>query len=132
MYDTKQLKYDVAVIGGGPGGIPAAIAAARMGMKVVLVERNAFLGGAAASGLGILGYIDRQGNRVLGGIAQEFIDRLIEVGGATGHYRCPVHNSITPINPDLFKIIAVKMCNEAGVDILFSNELLDVKVETAK
>jgi len=42
MYDTKQLKYDVAVIGGGPGGIPAAIAAARMGMKVVLVERNAF------------------------------------------------------------------------------------------
>lgn len=37
MYDTKQLKYDVAVIGGGPGGIPAAIAAARMGMTTALL-----------------------------------------------------------------------------------------------
>ncbi len=132
MNNTKQLKYDVAVIGGGPGGIPAAVAAARMGLKVILVERNAFLGGAAASGLGILGYIDRQGNKALGGIAQEIIDRLTEIGGATGHYQCPVHNSITPINPDLFKIVAVQMCTEAGVDILFNNELLEVMVDNGK
>ena len=35
----KQLNFDVAVIGGGPGGIPAAIAAARQGAKVLLVEK---------------------------------------------------------------------------------------------
>jgi hypothetical protein len=132
MNRLVQKKYDVAVIGGGPGGLPAAIAAARMGSKVVLVERNAFLGGAAASGLGILGYIDRHGNPALGGIAQEIINRLTEIGGALGHYRCPVHNSITPISPDLFKIIAVEMCEQAGVDILFNNELLDVQVDNGK
>lgn len=120
---------DVAVIGGGPGGLPAAIRAARMGKKVLLVERNSFLGGTAASGLGILGYLDRSGNKALGGIAQELIDRLTACGGAIGHYRCPVHNSITPVSPDWVRIVAVEMCREAGVEILFNNELLDATVE---
>lgn len=129
MNKTVQLTYDIAVIGGGPGGIPAAIAAARMGKQVILVERNSFLGGAAASGLGILGYLDREGNQALGGIAQEMIDRLAGYGGAEGHYICPVHNSITPISSELFKIVALEMCMEAGVKVLFQQELLDVTVK---
>ena len=43
--------YDVIVVGGGPGGCPAAIAAARGGAKVLLVERYGFLGGMATAGL---------------------------------------------------------------------------------
>ncbi|GAA1290648.1 FAD-dependent oxidoreductase [Brachybacterium alimentarium] len=125
----KTTDYDVAVIGGGPGGLPAAIAAARDGARTVLVERTAALGGAAASGLGILGYLDRSGNKALGGIAQEVIDRLMAIGGSPGHFRCPVHNSITPVSPDLVKIVAVQMCQEAGVDILFEHELLEVDVD---
>lgn len=124
--------YDIAVIGGGPGGIPAAIAAARRGKRVILVERNSFLGGAATSGLGILGYLDREGNKALGGIAQELIDRLQHMHGALGHFRCPVHNSISPVSPECFKIVAVEMCREEGVDILFNNELLDVDVENER
>ena len=84
---------DVAVIGGGPGGLAAAVCSARMGKKTILVERNGFLGGTATSGLGILGYLDRQGKKALGGFAQELIDRLANYGGAIGHYPCPVHNS---------------------------------------
>ena len=42
---------DVVVCGGGPGGLPAAIAAARHGAKVVLIERYGFLGGLATAGL---------------------------------------------------------------------------------
>lgn len=129
MVKIVEKNYDVAVVGGGPGGIPAAIAAARRGHKVILVERNAFLGGAAASGLGILGYLDKEGNKALGGIAQELIDRLEKMHGALGHYRCPVHNSISSISPECFKIVAVEMCKEAGVDILFNSELIDVQVE---
>ena len=125
----NAVSYDVAVIGGGPGGLPAAIAAARAGARTILVERTAVLGGAAASGLGILGFLDRAGNPALGGIAQEVVDRLAARGGSPGHFRCPVHNSITPISPDLLKIIAVQMCQEAGVDLLFENELLDVGVD---
>lgn len=125
----NHTKYDVAVIGGGPGGLSAAIAAARAGARTVLVERTSALGGAAASGLGILGYLDRSGNKALGGIAQELIDRLMAIGGSPGHFRCPVHNSITPVSPDLVKIVAVQMCQEAGVDILFDHELLGVDVD---
>ncbi len=43
--------YDVAVIGGGPGGVCAALAAAKNGMKVLLAERYGFLGGMATAGL---------------------------------------------------------------------------------
>lgn len=125
----NAVTYDVAVIGGGPGGFPAAIAAARAGARTILVERTAALGGAAASGLGVLGFLDRSGNKALGGIAQELIDRLIALDGSPGHFPCPVHNSITPVSPDLVKIVAVQMCQEAGVDILFENELLDVTVD---
>lgn len=124
----SSVAYDVAVIGGGPGGLSSAIAAARAGARTIIVERTSALGGAAASGLGILGYLDHSGNKALGGIAQELIDRLVAVGGSPGHFPCPVHNSITPVSPDLVKIIAVKMCQEAGVDILFDNELIDATV----
>lgn len=132
MHNSVNLKFDVAVIGGGPGGLSAAITAAREGAKVILVERSAMLGGAAASGLGILGYLDSKGRKSLGGLAQEYIDRLEKDHGAIGHYRCPVHNSITPIAPDMFKILAVEMCREAGVEILFNCDLLDVKVENGR
>ena len=48
--DLNQT-YDVAVIGGGPGGVCAALAASGYGMNVLLVERYGFLGGMATAGL---------------------------------------------------------------------------------
>ena len=43
--------YDIAVIGGGVAGVAAAVQAARCGMKTVLVERTALVGGLATGGL---------------------------------------------------------------------------------
>lgn len=132
MHRQVRMECDVVVIGGGPGGLSAAISAAREGANVILVERSGALGGAAASGLGILGYLDRSGNKALGGMAQEYIDRLVAKRGSLGHNRCPVHNSITAISPDQFKIMALEMCREAGVRVLFNCELLDVMVENGR
>lgn len=129
MKTTKTDQYDVIVVGGGPGGLPAAIAAARAGMKTLLVERSAALGGLAISGLPLLGFVDRAGNHVLGGIPQEFVDRLAQVEGTLGHIRCPIHNSLTIINPHWFRIIAFEMCKESNVDVLLYAELMDVKNE---
>ena len=42
----ENLNYDVVIIGGGPAGTVAAIAAARQGMKTLLVEQNGYLGGS--------------------------------------------------------------------------------------
>ncbi|MDL2319147.1 FAD-dependent oxidoreductase, partial [Eubacteriales bacterium OttesenSCG-928-A19] len=128
MHNLRELEYDVVVIGGGAGGLCAAIAAARKGARTVLVERTAVLGGCAASGLSILGFMDRSGAKVLGGLPQELYDRLAEMDGTTGHFPCPVHNSISPISAQMFKILAVELCREAGVDILFNCDVTDVQV----
>src|SRR5690625_797478 len=119
MVMTKRLKnYDVVVVGGGPGGIPAAISAARQGMRTLLVERNAFLGGVAATGLPILAFYDRTGKLVVGGIGDELVKRLAKQGGSfKGHIPCPIHNSFTPVNPYMFMNVSAEMCKEAGVDI---------------
>lgn len=126
-------KYDVIVAGGGPSGIAAAVAAARGGLKTLLIERSAALGGLMISGLPVLGFIDRSGRTVLGGIAQEMVhDRMQEFGATSNAVRCPVHNSLTFLNPHWMRVICFEICDEAGVDIALYSELTDVKVRNGQ
>ena len=128
----ETLQYDVVVVGGGPGGIPAAIAAARQGAKVLLVERNGFLGGNMTIGLPLLAYLDKDGNQVIRGIAQEFIDRLTELGECSPHHWCPMHDSVTIYNDEVFKVVALDMCIKAGVEILLYTQVIDTNVENGE
>ena len=102
----ETLTYDVVVAGGGPGGLPAAIAAARQGVKVLLVEKNGYLGGNLTLGLPLLGYLDLYGNQVIRGIAQEFVDALTEKGACSPHHWCPMHDSVTIYDEEVFKVVA--------------------------
>src|SRR5690606_22761669 len=69
---------DVLVVGGGPSGTAAAVAAARTGADVLLLERYNHLGGLSTGGLVI--WIDRMtdwsGKHVIQGYARDFIDRM--------------------------------------------------------
>ena len=56
---------DVFVAGGGPSGVMAAIAAARLGCSVVLAESKAYFGGAATMGLPIQGYYNQDNQRIV-------------------------------------------------------------------
>ncbi len=47
----KIKKYDLIVAGGGMSGVAAAVAAARKGIKTLLIEQTAMLGGLGTSGL---------------------------------------------------------------------------------
>jgi hypothetical protein len=69
---------DVVVVGGGPGGIGAAIASARSGADTVLIERYGHLGGMGTGGLVTIipNLSDLNGNQQIAGICQEWIDRL--------------------------------------------------------
>src|SRR5882672_12622935 len=72
---------DVLVVGGGPAGQSAAIAAARSGAEVMLLERFGYLGGLASGGMVLL-LDDMCGEQEVsvGGLALEIIDRLERIG----------------------------------------------------
>ena len=128
----RIISCDVAVIGAGPGGVTAALAAAREGAKVVLAERNGHIGGNLVMGLPLLGYLDQNGNQIIGGMAQEFVDDLVRAGHCYGHSRCPMHNSITILHPEMLKLLLFQKCREAGVRLLLHSELTDAHVEGGK
>ena len=123
------FECDIAVIGAGPAGLSAAITAARMGKNVIMIEKNGYLGGNCTMGLPLLGFLDLDGRRITGGIAQEYVSRLQKVGGSQGHRTCPKHNSTTNITPDAFKVLAIEMCREVGVKILLHSEAIETEVE---
>jgi hypothetical protein len=107
---------DVAVIGGGPGGIAAAVCAARCGAEVVLVERYGYLGGLATGGivLYLAGITDETGERQVGGLAWDLVEKLRSLGGIAEN---PPHKLF--LDSERFKILADRVCVEAGVHLLF-------------
>lgn len=117
--NARTLCCDIAVLGGGVSGVTAAIAAARQKKRVIIIEQGDFLGGVSVSGLGLLGFQDREGNTIVGGIAQELIDRLKALHGTLGHNPCPILNSLTPVNAGLIRLVLLELCKEAGVSMLF-------------
>lgn len=70
---SSTLQTDIAILGGTPGGIAAAIAAARLGRCVLLIEPQAHLGGMSTSGLG---KSDVERRHLIGGLFQEFTQRI--------------------------------------------------------
>ncbi len=127
-----SYKYDIAVIGAGPAGLAAAVCAAREGKKVALFEKNNFLGGALAIGLSPLGFLAQDGRKCIAGFGEELVEKLVKRGQSHGTRVCPKHNSVTCVNAEGVKLLALEMCIEAGVDILLHCEALDVTVEDRK
>ena len=111
---------DVLVAGGGMAGIAAAVAAARAGADVLLVERGGTLGGVATAGLNcsFMG-VDRS---VIGGVLWEVLDRLASIGGS-------IEGLYTPFDPEAFKTVALEMVADAGVRLLLHSWLVDAVAE---
>ncbi len=112
-------EVDVLVAGAGPAGTMAALAAAEDGLQVALIERHAFVGGNMTTGLPLLGFLSQKGEPIIKGLPQKFIDRLAAVNAASEHRRCPLHVSLTLVDPEAVKSVALEMLTERGVEISF-------------
>ena len=114
-----RKETDILVIGGGPSGIIAALAAAEDGLNVTLIESRSFVGGNMTIGLPILGFLGQKGNQIIKGLPQKYIDRLKAVQASSEHRPCPLHMSLTLVEPEAVKTVALQMLVESKVDILF-------------
>ncbi len=113
-----RAEVDVLVVGGGPSGIIAAEAAAGNGLKVMLVESRGFLGGNLTIGLPILGFLNINEKQIIKGLPQDLISRLTARGGSSEHKPCKNHMSMTMINSEMVKDIALEIMEEKGVEVL--------------
>src|SRR5438270_11920924 len=79
-------EYEVVVLGGGPAGIAASVAAARAGRRTLLIERYGFLGGMGTAA-GVTNFCGLHANvygdmhRVVQGIASGLLARIERLGG---------------------------------------------------
>jgi hypothetical protein len=119
----------VVVAGGGPAGFGAALAAARAGATVTLVEQHSFIGGNMVIGLCLHTFHNRSGDRVIEGIPAEFIGRLMDLGASVGPVPIPGGHmySTTPVDHEWVKEVALQMLVEAGVRVRFNTQILGVQ-----
>lgn len=118
--------YDVIVVGGGTAGCATAYMSAKLGLKVLLVERGIHLGGTISSGLVV--------PAMMGGhhqINTDFYNILIsemrKVGGQVTYMDNPGW-----FNPELIKIVLDKMMKDVGVEVRFNAEVKNVKTNNNK
>ncbi len=117
---------DVLVVGGGMTGVAAALSAARMGAKVLIIEQYNCLGGVATAGWhNHLSQFNAWAaeNRVVGGIAYELSARLVEQGFATTDGSC------VDFNVEGLKLVLDQVMEEAGVGVLYYTFFCDTLVE---
>ncbi len=114
---------DVLVVGSGPGGLSAAVAAARAGVEVMLVERYGCFGGNLTH-VGVEGIAwYRQGDTVdVEGIGIEFESRAKKQGASSPE----VQSRSEAIHAELFKSVADDWIAEAGIRPLLHSLAVDV------
>lgn len=134
-----SVKYDVAVAGAGVAGIAAAVAAARRGHKVALIEKQTLIGGLATSGL-IYIYLplcDGNGTQVTFGLSEEMLKLSMEFspfdlpenwGGSTGS-PVEIHSPRYRVDfsPAGFTLSLDEMLVNAGVDLWLDTRVCAVQ-----
>lgn len=122
--------YDVVVAGGGPAGCAAAVTAARLGARVLLVEALGCLGGAGSSGLVTnMGPLGHGGQLLLGGFIRELVDTLYERGYFTGYVPSKREEldlfAWQPFHPEGLKLVLDEFLEKENVEVRFFTKVID-------
>jgi hypothetical protein len=117
-------EYEVTVLGGGPAGIAAAVAAARAGKRTLLIERYGFLGGmGTAAGVtnfcGLHANVHGEMHRVVQGVATDLLARIDDLGGLNAPHLILGKIFAQAYDTAAYKIAADDLLAAHKVDILF-------------
>jgi len=108
-----MLETEVLVVGSGPGGLAAAIGAAREGAQTTLVDRYGCFGGAISQvGVETIAWYRHKGTIDLEGIGIEFEQRAKAMGGTQKESQ----SLSEALNAEMFKYVADKLVQESGVE----------------
>jgi len=135
--------HDLAVCGGGPSGLAAALAAGRSGLKVLLIESAAQLGGMATSGLvahWLGGRTADSRNPCVGGLFQELVREAVARGAAldplaippekySEHGWKPFLAAGVPLDPFALAPLLDEQAARSGVAVLLATQVVDAVVE---
>lgn len=117
-------KYQVIVCGGGPSGLIAAIAAARCGVSVALIERYGYLGGMATVGMvAPISEFMHNGELISTGIPYEFVNNI-----PNGTLCSPRGNFV--FHPEAYKLTAQRMVLKEGVELFLHTYVSDCVIES--
>ncbi|NPC56013.1 FAD-dependent oxidoreductase [Caenimonas soli] len=116
-------EVDVLVCGGGVSGIGAALGAARAGAKTLVIERNAFLGGAATAV--IMNTWNVPVSRMTG-VSREVALTLAERGAGN------ISGPTFPFDPEAFKELSVDLLKRAGVEVLNYTSIQDAIMDGSR
>ena len=117
-------EYDVVVLGGGPAGMAAAVAAARAGRSTLLIERYGFLGGMGTAA-GVTNFCGLHANvhgdirQVVHGVADDLLQRIDRLGGLNAPHNLFGKTVAQAYDTAAYKIAADDLLASAGVQVLF-------------
>ena len=114
-------RYDVVVVGGGPSGSAAAIAAGRMGASVLLIEKENCLGGMSTAGF--VNPLFDHANK--GGLLREYIDELKSRNAWGGFWR-------ESFVYEYMKELLERKCLEAGADLLYDTRYVGAEMDGSR
>jgi len=125
---------DVLVVGGGSAGLAAAVAAARLGASVRLVEKHGFLGGTLTmvtlgSICGLYTVTEAEVIPVVGGFAAEVVDRLRREGGAPAAPKRWLKTASLPYDPFCMKLVCDDLATEARIGLFLHTLVAETLME---
>lgn len=129
---TNIPVYDVVVIGGGPAGIGAALAAAKVGANTLLIERDCRIGGTTVQAkVTDMGLFHAWRKQIIAGPVWELVTGAVaEAGGTLPDFSKQEHDkwmeSCVKVDPEIYSRLAEEMLRKSGVELMMNVEIVSI------